>query len=227
MIRPDFSFASIADGMGGAASGEVASAIFVRSAFQIFEKDGRQGEEGAAELVQRAFLLANETIWKEALDNQDLKDMGCTAELLTFEDQCYPLGHVGDSRTYLFRNGKLRRMTRDHSIIQDQLDKGFITPEEARTYALRNVITRTVGGVNETLAVDLIRGKGIPGDLFLLCSDGLSDMITEEKMVEILSLPLGLGEKAEWLVESANAAGGLDNITVALCIIDHITEDAL
>jgi serine/threonine protein phosphatase PrpC len=224
VIRADLGLVSVADGMGGAASGELASGIFVRSVSQVFEESTGQREKATAQLVQRAFLLANETIWKEALENPDLKGMGCTAELLTFEDRSYLLGHVGDSRTYLFRNGKLRRVTKDHSLIQDQLDKGFITPEEARTHTLRNVITRAVG-VHETLAVDLIRGKGLPGDLFLLCSDGLSDMLTEEKIAEILSLPVSLDEKSERLVESANVAGGSDNITVALCLIEQIAEE--
>ena len=224
VVRADLGFVSLADGMGGAASGELASGIFVRSVSEVFEEGGRQNEESTVRLVQRAFLRANETIWKEALDNPDLRGMGCTAELLTFEDRSYLLGHVGDSRTYLYRNGKLRRVTKDHSVIQDQLDKGFITPEEARTHSLRNVITRAVG-VQETVAVDLIRGRGLAGDLFLLCSDGLSDMITEEKIAEILSLPAGLEERAGRLVEAANSAGGSDNITVALCMIEEITED--
>jgi len=225
VVRADLGLVSLADGMGGAASGELASAIFVRSVSEVFEEGSRRKEESAIRLVQRAFLRANETIWKETLENPDLRGMGCTAELLTFEGRSYLLGHVGDSRTYLYRNGKLRRVTKDHSVIQDQLDKGFITPEEARTHSLRNVITRAVG-VQETVAVDLIRGRGLAGDHFLLCSDGLSDMITEETIAEILSMPLSLDERAEKLIEAANTAGGSDNVTVALCLVEEITEDA-
>jgi PPM family protein phosphatase len=226
VVREDLGFVSLADGMGGAASGELASEIFVRSVSQVFEGDNSRREKGTAELVQRAFLLANETIWKKAQEDPAVQGMGCTAELLTFEDRSYLVGHVGDSRTYLLRNGKLRRITKDHSIIQDQLDKGFITPEQAKTHSLRNVITRAVG-VHETLAVDLIRGRGMAGDLFLLCSDGLSDMVEEDKIAEILSLSLSLEEKAGMLVESANSAGGKDNVTAALCLIEQTTEDRI
>ena len=225
IMNADLGFACVADGMGGAASGEVASSIFVRSVSEVFGQGSGKVEGETARQVQKAFLLANETIWKEAAANPDFKGMGCTAELLAFEDRSYLLGHVGDSRTYLFRNNKLRRVTKDHSIVQDQLDKGFITPEEAKTHSLRNVITRAVG-VHETLAVDLIRGRGLPGDLFLLCSDGLSDMVAEEKIAEILIRPVSLDEKAALLVESANAAGGKDNITVALCLVEEIMGEA-
>ena len=142
--------------------------------------------------------------------------MGCTAEVLAFYDQSYVVGHVGDSRTYLFREGQLRQITRDHSVVQEQLDEGLITPEEARNHALRHVILRAVG-VRDTLAVDLIRGKNRPGDIFLLCSDGLTDMVEDTLIREVLVLSLGLNQKVDRLIELAKSAGGRDNITVILC----------
>ena len=142
--------------------------------------------------------------------------MGCTAELFSFYGMNYILGHVGDSRTYLLRQGKLRQITRDHSLIQDQIDEGLVSPAEARTHALRNVIVRAVG-VEEALPVDLVRGKSQPGDIFLLCSDGLTDMLADDQIQELLSLSLSPLEKVEKLVEAAKSAGGYDNITVALC----------
>jgi protein phosphatase len=126
------------------------------------------------------------------------------------------LGHVGDSRTYLFRNGQLRQLTRDHSFLQDQIDQGLMTPAEVRNHALRHVILRAVG-TEETLSVDLIRGKTLAGDLFLLCSDGLSDMVDNPLIQESLFASLRLAEKVERLIQLAKSAGGYDNVTVILC----------
>ena len=110
----------------------------------------------------------------------------------------------------------MRQLTEDHSLVQDQVDQGLITPEEARRHSLRNVILRAVG-TEETLAVDLIRGKPQAGDVFLLCSDGLTDLIDDRSVEDTLSLPVNLAEKLQRLIESAKAAGGHDNITVVLC----------
>ncbi len=216
LLRPDLGLGAVADGMGGAASGELASAIFVDEAVRAFSGDNYPIRQPILEAVQRAFLLANERVFKEARGNPDHRGMGCTAELLAFDGQSYTIGHVGDSRTYLLRNGKLRQVTKDHSIVQEQVDKGLITVAEAKTHSLKNVIMRAVG-VNETLAVDLIQGKSQSGDLFLLCSDGLTDMVEDGAIAQLLSLPLELGRKVERLVESANTAGGYDNVTVVLC----------
>jgi PPM family protein phosphatase len=214
IIRPDLGFLAVADGMGGAASGEVASAIFIDTVSELMSADNPNG--AGAEQIQRTFLVANDRILKRAKENPAHQGMGCTAELLAFHDQGYVLGHVGDSRTYLVRGGKLRQVTKDHSLVQEQLDRGLITQEEARTHSMKNVIVRAVG-VGQTLAVDIIRGKVQSGDLFLLCSDGLSDLIEDDAIYRLLALPLSLEERASMLVEAGNAAGGHDNITVALC----------
>ena len=141
--------------------------------------------------------------------------MGCTAELLVFLDHGYVLGHVGDSRTYLFRSGQLKRLTNDHSVVQSQLDQGLINAAEARKHPMRNVILRAVG-TNEVLAFDLIRGRIQLGDLFLLCSDGLTDMVEDGVLREVLAADLPLLQKVDQLVDLANSAGGHDNITVIL-----------
>jgi protein phosphatase len=142
--------------------------------------------------------------------------MGCTAEVVAFVDDLFVLGHVGDSRTYLFRDGVLRRITKDHSLVQDQVDRKLISEEEARTHAMRNVIIRAVG-IEEPLAVDILRGRAFPGDLFLLCSDGLSDMSEEDAIAARLAGPASLADKAEALIALAKAGGGKDNVTVVLC----------
>jgi len=219
LMRPDLGFVALADGMGGAASGEVASAIFMEAAFQVFSERSPQSSGTAVDLVQKAFLRANERIMNKARQDPRHTGMGCTAELLAFDDQTYIVGHVGDSRTYLLRDGRLRQITKDHSMVQEQIDKGLITQEEAKTHSMRSVIMRAVG-VNETLAIDLIRGKAQSGDLFLLCSDGLSDMVGDDGLLDTLSLSIDLQGRVEKLIDSANRAGGYDNITVALCLIE-------
>ena len=216
LCQPDLAIWAVADGMGGAASGEVASKIFVDTALEIFSAAGRSAERENYFIVHETFRMANERVFISARNNLKYQGMGCTAELLAFSDQDYIVGHVGDSRTYLFRKGELKQLTRDHSLVQDQLDQGLITVEEAQKHALRNVILRAVG-VEEVLAVDFIRGKSFPGDFFLLCSDGLFTMVNDSSIRDVLSIPLSLSQKVEKLIDLAKSAGGYDNITVILC----------
>jgi PPM family protein phosphatase len=218
VAAPEKGLLVVADGMGGAASGEVASQIFVSTAEEVFSELRAHSEDHTRELIQKVFLLANERIFRRASENPEHEGMGCTAELMVLSDQQYVLGHVGDSRTYLFRRGELRRLTRDHSLVQDQVDRNLITPAEAKRHSMRHVILRAVG-IHETLAVDLITGRTLAGDLFLLCSDGLTDMVEEERISEILSRSPDLSETGETLIDSAKSAGGHDNITVTLCKI--------
>jgi serine/threonine protein phosphatase PrpC len=215
ILVPELNLCALADGMGGAAAGELASKIFVDAVRELFSEVQRRSEQGSMELVELTFRVANERIVDHARQNPEHKGLGCTAELLAFFDQGYVLGHVGDSRTYLFRQGGLKRLTNDHSVVQLQIDQGLITPAEARKHPLRNVILRAVG-TSEVLAVDLIRGKTLPGDLFLLCSDGLTDMVEEHVFQQVLAGDLALSHKADKLVELANSAGGHDNVTVVL-----------
>jgi len=214
--KPALGFFAVADGVGGAASGELASRIFTEAAVEIFSNVREKSEQETVKLVRETFRMANERILREATVNPRHRGMGCTAELIAFYDLNYVLGHVGDSRTYLYRGGQLRQITKDHSLIQDQIDQGLVTPVEAKGHSLRNVILRAVG-VNETLAVDLIKGKSLPGDIFLLCSDGLTDMTDDTSIQNVLSLSLHLDQKGERLVELAESAGGYDNITIVLC----------
>ncbi len=218
IFKPETGIAAVADGMGGAAAGEIASRIFTETAMEVFSMPGCPSGQGLFESIQHTFRMANERILNHVKSNPSHQGMGCTAELIAFSNESYVLGHVGDSRTYLWRQERLKQLTRDHSLVQEQVDQGFITPEDARRHSLRNVILRAVG-IHETLAVDFIRGKSQPGDIFLLCSDGLTDMVEDQSVQTILSLPTSLVTKAERLVESAKSAGGYDNITVVLCEI--------
>jgi protein phosphatase len=215
-VVPDLGVFSVADGMGGAASGEMASRIFIESAVEVFSRGESSSEQSILELVQKTFQVAHERILKQGTENPDQQGMGCTAELIAFHDQTYVLGHVGDSRTYLFRQAKLRQMTKDHSLVQDQLDQGIIMPTDAKNYSLRHVIMRAIG-IGDALAVDLIRGRCLPGDIFLLCSDGLTDMVDDAAIEHVLSFSHRLEQKGEKLIEMAKTAGGYDNITIVLC----------
>lgn len=215
ILKPELGFWAVADGMGGEESGEVASQIFVETALAIFSDFAERSGEKIYELVQKAFGSANEKIllWAK---KHEVERIGCTAELMAFGALDYVLGHVGDSRTYRFRQGQLRQLTRDHSLVQEQVDQGLLTPPEARRSSLRNIVLRSVG-TEDILAVDLLRGKSMPGDLFLLCSDGLTSMLDDPAIQEILARPLELSEKVGQLLENAKLAGGYDNITAVLC----------
>jgi protein phosphatase len=215
ILMPELAFFAVADGMGGEEKGEVASRIFVETAPEVFSHGSLRSEQERVERVREAFVLANEKILSWAKANR-VGRMGCTAELIVFSDSNYALGHVGDSRTYCFRRGNLRQLTRDHSLVQAQVDQGFLSPAEAQRSPLRNIILRSVG-TEETLTVDLLRGKTQPGDIYLLCSDGLTGMVDDGAIRDTLFRPLELSVKAQRLADQANLAGGYDNITVVLC----------
>jgi protein phosphatase len=155
------------------------------------------------------------------VSNPDDAGMGCTGELLAFAGGRYIIGHVGDSRIYLFRNSELRQLTKDHSLVQMQLDSGLISAEEARVHPKKNIVLRVIG-MERDFSMDILRGNLFPDDLFLLCSDGLSDMIDDTAIAAILQASSSLDQKAGQLVESAKQAGGKDNITVVLCHIIQI-----
>jgi PPM family protein phosphatase len=218
IISPELGFCLAADGMGGAAAGELASKIFADTVLEIFADTTDQSEKEILYRVKKAFSFANEKILDDATQNPNHEGMGCTAELLAFFEDGFALGHVGDSRTYRFRNGQLRQLTQDHTIVQQQIEEGLISSENIRNHPLRNIILRALGQERE-LALDLLRGKILPGDLFLLCSDGLTDMVQDDQIQEILSSDIDIHRKADKLVESAKAAGGKDNITVVLVAI--------
>ena len=218
IISPELGFCLAADGMGGAAAGELASKIFADTVLEIFADSTDQSEKEILYRVKKAFSFANEKILDDATQNPNHEGMGCTAELLAFFGDGFALGHVGDSRTYRFRNGQLRQLTQDHTLVQQQIEEGLISSENIRNHPLRNIILRALGQERE-LALDLLRGKILPGDLFLLCSDGLTDMVQDDQIQEILSSDIDIHRKADKLVESAKAAGGKDNITVVLVAI--------
>jgi len=219
VVNPELRFCLAADGMGGAAAGELASRIFAETAIKVFTGSGDRTEKEALSLVKKSFASANRRILDHVGRNKLHKGMGCTAELLVFSNSGYALGHIGDSRTYRFRQGALKQLTLDHSFVQDQINQGLISLEEAKNHHLRNVILRAVG-VSDKLSLDILKGKISQGDLFLLCSDGLTDMAEDSKIEQVLSSHISLTQKADRLIEMAKSGGGNDNITVVLAEIE-------
>ncbi|HOS97261.1 MAG TPA: Stp1/IreP family PP2C-type Ser/Thr phosphatase [Deltaproteobacteria bacterium] len=214
--RPDLGFCTVADGMGGAAAGEIASGIFVATSVEVFaDQDDAAGLE---ERVKRAFTLANTRMLQHVAANPDHAGMGCTAEILAARGGEVVIGHVGDSRTYRLRGGELKQLTVDHSLVQDQVNRGIISAQEARTHAMRHVILRAVGS-KDHVELDILRGRCQPGDIFLLCSDGLSDMIDDGMIIRCMAQGLTLQDMTGRLIDAAKAAGGKDNVTVVLARI--------
>ena len=217
VTRPDMGFCALADGMGGAAAGEIASRIFVDTAAEILGSS--ESSEETAERVKHAFTLANRRILDHVTEHPDHAGMGCTAEILAVLGEDVIIGHAGDSRTYRMRNHDLKQLTADHSLVQEQLDKGLLTPLEARSHPLRNVILRAVG-TKEHMEFDLLKGKALAGDIFLLCTDGLTDMVGDEDIGHCMGRGGDLLSSADRLIQMALTAGGKDNVTVVLVKIE-------
>jgi protein phosphatase len=213
VIKGELGFCLVADGLGGAAAGELASRFFAEAAVDIFEQATDMIEKNVVERIQNSFRLANDRIRNHIKRNPSHKGMGCTAELMAFSDQGFVIGHLGDSRSYRFRNGLLKQLTHDHSLVQEQIDKGLMAEEDARKHPLRNVILKAVG-IDESLALDLIRGRIYPEDQFILCSDGLTDMVEDMTISRIFQSAIPADKKVDQFIELALSGGGKDNITV-------------
>ena len=210
----------LADGMGGYNAGEVASGI--ATAF-ITSELGRwlshTGTQALAREVRRAMEIcvenANLSIYNSANANAQYAGMGTTLVVGVFQKNRLILGHIGDSRCYRWRHGTLAQITRDHSLLQEQLDAGLITPEQAAGSANRNLVTRALGVENAVL-LEINEHSVEPGDIYLMCSDGLSDMVSDAAIATLFSGSGALDLLATRLIESANACGGRDNISVLL-----------
>ncbi|MFH1153251.1 MAG: protein phosphatase 2C domain-containing protein [Pseudomonadota bacterium] len=208
----------VADGIGGAADGEIASELFAATVRDLAARLDTFREDTAADLVETTFKKGNTAIFNYALDDASRMGMGCTAELIVFCPTGFVLGHIGDSRTYRLRNKVLKQLTRDHSLRQEQLDLGLISRSELDSHAYKNLITRALG-IEKHATLDILKGSTLPGDLFLQCSDGLTDMIADAAILEILTDSISEDTMADLLVRAALDAGGRDNITVVLARI--------
>ena len=205
----------VADGMGGHAAGEVASEMAV----QIIQRELHpvtdvMGEE-VAKLVGNTLRKANRAIHDRTLTEVDKQGMGTTASILLISGARYLIGQVGDSRVYLMRDGTLSQLTKDHSYVQEQVDAGFLTPEQARYHPYSNVITRCVGA-SPDVEPDVYRGDVHTGDLFLVASDGLTGMVDDRRLSQLLGSRAEPERKVQALISEANGRGGLDNITAII-----------
>jgi protein phosphatase len=209
---------AVADGMGGARAGEVAS----RMAVEAFESaEGGDSPEAQLRGVARE---ANRRIYEMAQADSEHAGMGTTLTAAMVSGREVAVGHVGDSRLYRLRGGRLERLTEDHSLVEELVRQGRLTPEEAETHPQRSIITRALGPEPD-VDVETFTDRGRDGDVYLICSDGLSGMVSEEDMAAILADSKSLKEAAYRLVDSANQNGGKDNITVVLFRLASDGED--
>ena len=217
---------AVADGMGGHSSGEIASKIAVETISDFFRNseisedstwpyayDDNISFEGNK--LKTAVAVANEKIQEYASQHPESRGMGTTVVAVLILDSRLILCHVGDSRCYLLRDGKLSLVTSDHSWVNEQVKLGFLTEEEAQKHPFRNVITKALGTKGEATA-EINETEGRAGDLLLLCTDGLNSMISDGEIEKIISSDRGLEEKAKALLDAANNSGGEDNITLVL-----------
>ncbi len=202
----------VADGMGGHAAGEVASALLTQTAKEILE--GLDPEKITEAILRQVILEANRRILAKAAVDNIYNGMGTTASLLCLKEHEAVWAHVGDSRIYLLHEGTLQQITKDHSLVWDLVENGSLTPEEAQTHPKRNLLTRAVG-VDAELLVDTGNFPIVAGDKFLLCSDGLTNMVDEASIKNIINI-VPADNPAKLLIEQALAAGGIDNITAIL-----------
>ncbi len=210
----------LADGMGGYNAGEIASGMattFIKS--EMGRWLSQAGRHANAKEVRRAMEIcvenANRSIFNAANSNPQYTGMGTTLVIGVFQDARVMLGHIGDSRCYRLREGEFTQVTKDHSLLQEQIDAGLITPEQAATSMNKNLVTRALG-VEDTVLLEVNEHRVEPGDIYLMCSDGLSDMVDDEGIAEILRGQVGLQQMAGQLIDAANAKGGRDNISVLL-----------
>jgi serine/threonine protein phosphatase PrpC len=223
LSMPETGLFALSDGMGGEAAGEIASRYFIDTAqaCSIGEVPDSAGEKYAR--VEEIFGQSNKRILVHAAHNLDDWGMGCTADVLMFYNDRYVVGHVGDSRVYLLRHGGLSQLTSDHSLVQLQVDKGLLTPQEAKKHPRKNIILKALG-TDASVSPDILEGEALEHDVFLLCSDGLTDMVEDSEIQRILLAEGSLQQKTADLIGAALDAGGRDNVTVVLCQVEMSSE---
>lgn len=220
--------AVLADGMGGYNAGEIASGMataFIKSELSRWLSEA--GESAKLKEVRRALEIcvdnANLSIYNAANSNSHYSGMGTTLVVGVFREDRLLIGHIGDSRCYRLRGGELVQITKDHSLLQEQIDAGLVTPEQAANSSIRNLVTRALG-VEEVVLLEISEYVVELGDIYLMCSDGLSDMVDDASIARIVSVEAELGEKADLLIEAANEHGGRDNISVVMVEALEIVE---
>ena len=209
----------VADGMGGHAAGEVASEMAVRVISKELGSLRGLSDAEAGERMRKSIILANQSIYDRTLTEHDKRGMGTTTTALVLLPGRYLVGQVGDSRAYILRDGEFFQLTKDHSYVQEQVDLGLLTAEQARVHPYSNVITRCIGA-NSDVVPDLYFGALRTGDTLLLASDGLTGMLEDEQLNAILSAEEDPQHMVDRMINEANRRGGLDNITAIVIRID-------
>lgn len=217
-LRPEFGFLAVADGMGGTSAGHIAARIAID---EISERLNQVSQDRAVESddMVNAIEKANEVVFDRGQTYSDFQGMGTTLVAMVVNDYRAMCGHVGDSRAYLLRGKELSRITRDHSVVQELVDRGEMNLEQARTAHNRNIVTRCIGPF-ENVEPEITIQELAPGDVIMMCTDGISDFISDEEICEIMdahshNLPILLGS----LVETADRHGSTDNITAVVAKI--------
>lgn len=203
----------VADGMGGHQAGDVASQMVVSDLGETWKLNELAKQEDILQWLLRQIQLENEAIYEKGQQEDEFFGMGTTIVAGAFVDDELLLAHVGDSRCYLLRQDKLKQLTEDHSLVNELLKSGEITAEMATHHPRKNVLVRSVG-MPGAVDVDMLELALVPGDRLVLCSDGLTNMLTDKRISEIILSAQSLDERLEQLIEEANQAGGKDNITV-------------
>ena len=206
---------AVADGMGGAQAGEVAARLATAAFHEYHEADALEAEQRVAAIIQEA----NRRIYERARADTEVSGMGTTVTAALVEGSRIVIGHVGDSRAYRVRGGRLEQLTDDHSLVADLVRGGRISPEEAEIHPQRSVITRALG-TDPEVDVDSLTMDAEPGDVYLLCSDGLTTMVADEEILDIVGRAKSLEHAGKDLVKAANRRGGEDNITVVLFAVE-------
>jgi PPM family protein phosphatase len=205
----------VADGMGGHAAGEVASEMAVEIVSRDLSDLNDLDAPDAHSRVARALRDANRAVYERTRTERDKLGMGSTVSALLLSENKYIVGHVGDSRIYIVRDAGMHQLTRDHSLVQEQVDAGLLTPEQARRHPQSNVITRCVGMADD-IDPDVFSGEAQIGDTFLLASDGLTGMIEDRRIQQLLVSRAKPERIVDALIQEANMNGGNDNITAVV-----------
>jgi len=214
----------VADGMGGHAAGEIASSI-AASTVEEYVALRHSSPLAPRDILQLAVREANTRIYHTQLDRAEFAGMGSTLTAILLRNGKYYVAHVGDSRAYLLRDGVLRQITRDHSVVWDLLEKGLIEKKDLSGHPKKNLITRSIGP-HPQVEIDMEAGDVQAGDVYLLCSDGLTDVVADENLGRLLSGSRGTPQQlSEDLVEAANRAGSPDNITAVVLRIEDAESD--
>ncbi len=222
VMEADLALLAVADGMGGHRAGNVASALAVQEAEQLWSEIDKKSDisvKKARMLVEKLFNNANQKIFEEAEKGCDKKGMGTTLTAGLICGNRLTIGHVGDSRAYKIQEGKIVLLTRDHSLVGQLIECGQVAPEEADNHPQRHILTRALG-VSPVLDIDFTEMEIEPGSLLLFCTDGLTNLARDHDILELYNKNPDPAVLAEALIDLANARGGFDNITVV--IASHI-----